>query len=238
MKTALAITHVSFEDLGSLFGVLRKAGFQIEYVDATGPALGAVDPLSADLMVVLGGPIGVYEQAAYPFLGAEIALLHQRLTRRLPTVGICLGAQLMAAALGANVFPGTQGKEIGWFPVFLPESGALDNPLYPFLKPDINVLHWHGDTFDIPPGARRLASSVRYENQAFALGNYALALQFHPEAEAVSLERWYVGHACELSLAHIDVGAMRAQSAVEAPRLQLQATPMWEQWLSRAFAVG
>jgi len=235
MKTALAITHVGFEDLGSLESVLRQAGFDIRYLDATTAPLESLDPIAPDLLVVLGGPIGVYEQASYPFLSHEIALLRQRLARQLPTIGICLGAQLMATALGAKVYPGPSGKEIGWLPVFAPDGAATDNPLQPLFQPGMQVLHWHGDTFDLPSTARLLASSARYPHQAFAVGQHALALQFHPEAQAESLQRWYVGHACELAQAGISVAALRAQSALHAPRLEKQAALMWRRWFEKAF---
>jgi len=234
MKAALVITHVSFEDLGSLDGVLRQAGLHIDYRDATTTSLDSLDPHAPDLLVVLGGPIGVYEQASYPFLTAEITLLRERLARQQPTLGICLGAQLMAAALGAKVYPGPSGKEIGWMPVFAPDGAAADNPLQPLFQPGLQVLHWHGDTFDLPAGARLLASSALYRHQAFAVGQHALALQFHPEAQVQSLRRWYVGHACELAQAGINVSALREQSALHAPRLERQAAGMWWRWLVKA----
>src|ERR1700743_2703938 len=102
MPNVLAITHVPFEDLGSLAAVLAQRGFAVQTVDACTADLKNLDPSSADLWVVLGGPIGVYETEAYPFLTLELALLRWRLQSRLPTLGICLGAQLMAAALGAR----------------------------------------------------------------------------------------------------------------------------------------
>lgn len=235
MKTALAITHVAFEDLGSLADALQLAGFRIDYLDATTTHLDTIDPYAPDLLVMLGGPIGVYEQASYPFLKDEIVLLHQRLARQQPTLGICLGAQLMAAALGANVYPGSSGKEIGWAPVFAPDDAENNNPLQPLFQLGLPVLHWHGDTFDLPPSARLLASSALYPHQAFAVGQHALALQFHPEVRAQSLQRWYVGHACELAQAGISVPALREQSALHAPQLETQATLMWRRWLASAF---
>ncbi|MGC3963640.1 MAG: glutamine amidotransferase [Rhodocyclaceae bacterium] len=235
MKTALAITHVAFEDLGSLASVLEQSGFLIEYVDATTADLKTIDPRAPDLLIVLGGPIGVYEATLYPFLVDEIELVRQRLAHRLPTLGICLGSQLMAAALGARVHAGGNGKEIGWFPVFAAQDASADNPLQPLFGSDLKVLHWHGDTFELPADARLLASSAQYPHQAFAIGDHALALQFHPEAQALALERWYVGHACELAHAGIEVPGLRAQSLIEAPKLERQATLLWQSWLARVF---
>jgi GMP synthase (glutamine-hydrolysing) len=141
------------------------------------------------LLIVLGGPIGAYETDTYPFLAAEIALLERRLMHDRPTLGICLGSQLMAKALGARVFPGPL-KEIGWGRIDLTEAGA-GSSLASLGSEDSEVLHWHGDTFDLPAGAVRLACNANYENQAFAFGQAALALQFHAEADPGSLEKWY-----------------------------------------------
>jgi GMP synthase (glutamine-hydrolysing) len=180
LRTALAITHVAFEDLGSLDIELTQAGFKIEVMDACTTDLRAIEGLNPDLLVVLGGPVGVYQCDAFPFLELEIELLRARLAARRPTLGICLGAQLMAAALGAQVYPGTHGRELGWAPV----HAAWDSVPTWFrvlLTPQLRVLHWHSDTFDLPPGATRLAKTAQYANQAFTFGDYALALQFHPK---------------------------------------------------------
>src|SRR5580704_15775337 len=117
MRTALAITHVAFEDLGTLGVELTDSDFNIEIIDACTADLRAIDAIGSDLLVVLGGPIGVYDRDSYPFIDAEIELLSSRLAAQKPTLGICLGAQLMAAALGARVYPGSRGKELGWAPI-------------------------------------------------------------------------------------------------------------------------
>ncbi|MCB1876276.1 MAG: gamma-glutamyl-gamma-aminobutyrate hydrolase family protein, partial [Chromatiales bacterium] len=142
---AVVIRHLAFEDLGSFAPLLGSDPWNLSYLEA------GVDDLSpaadADLLVVLGGPIGVNEEREYPFLSEELALLEKRLAADRPTLGICLGAQLIAKALGAQVYPGP-AKEIGWSPLSLSSSGAdsclaaVDGGLTP-------VLHWHGDTFDL-----------------------------------------------------------------------------------------
>jgi GMP synthase (glutamine-hydrolysing) len=189
------------------------------------------DPLigDADLLIVLGGPIGVYDVETFPFLAREIDWLELRLKYDRATLGICLGSQLMAKALGSRVFAGP-AKEIGWGYVALTDAGR-GSCLQPLSDPDVQVLHWHGDMFDLPDGATRLASTALYENQAFAFGRNALALQFHIEADAKGLEQWYVGHAVELAAAKISVAALRAATAKAGDRLQTEARLIFANWL-------
>ncbi|MDQ7990095.1 MAG: glutamine amidotransferase [Candidatus Dactylopiibacterium sp.] len=234
MKTALAISHVPFEDLGTLEAALEEAGFAIEQCAATDATLAAFGALEHDLLIVLGGPIGVYDAAIYPCIDVELALLRERLAAARPTLGICLGAQLMAAALGARVFAGGNGKELGWHPVLPGLDAAGFAGLEALFAPGLEVLHWHGDTFELPAGARHLASTAAYPNQAFALGQHALGLQFHPEVTADGLERWYVGHACELAAAGADVAALREQGRRLAPALEQAARRFWRAWLQAA----
>lgn len=234
-RTVLAIQHVACEDLGSLETALRRFGFAIETIDATVANLQGFDPLRPDLLVVLGGPIGVYEVDAYPFLDDEIALIRARLAAERPTLGICLGAQLIAKALGADIYPGTQGKEIGWAPISAGKDAAPYSALVGIAATQLPVLHWHGDTFDLPPGCRHLVATAAYPNQAFALGRHVLALQFHLEVSALGMERWFVAHAGELGQQRIDVPRLRAQSRQYAPALQTAAALFWNQWLKEAF---
>jgi GMP synthase (glutamine-hydrolysing) len=231
MQKAIAITHVEFEDLGSLERALDRANYALEVVHACVTDLRAID-LKSDLLVVLGGPIGVYEDKAYPFLKTEIDLIRSRLAGQRPTLGICLGAQLIAAATGASVHPGTQGKEIGWGPIHAGRDAALYPEFSPLLTGDLHVLHWHGDTFDLPAGSHHLAGTNAYPNQAFAIGRQTLGLQFHPEVTAAGLERWYVGHACELGNAGICVPKLRQESEAFAPALEDAAQRFWGEWLS------
>jgi GMP synthase (glutamine-hydrolysing) len=232
-RTALAIRHVAFEDLGSLGPALEARGFSVEYLDMPAPAR-LSRALESDLLVVLGGPIGAYEEAAYPFLADELAVLDQRLAANRPTLGICLGAQLMARALGARVYPGGR-KEIGWSLLQFTMAGQ-NGCLKPLAAEPTPVLHWHGDTFDLPREAVLLASSELYENQAFSWGTSALALQFHAEVGKDALERWYIGHACELAAAGISVAALRADSERLADPLAARALACFNAWLDQACA--
>lgn len=229
-RSAVAIRHIAFEDLGLLSPLLDAAEWDVSFCDA------AVDDLAdrairdADLLIVLGGPIGAYEDSSYPFLSREIGILERRLTKGQPTLGICLGSQLMARALGARVYAGST-KEIGWGHVQLTDAGRK-SCLASLSDEQAEVLHWHGDTFDLPDGATRLAFNPSYENQAFAHGPYALALQFHLEASPSQLEEWYVGHAVELAAAGIAVNDLRQATARLALRLQTQAEATFGRWLT------
>ncbi|WP_245315344.1 glutamine amidotransferase-related protein [Bradyrhizobium neotropicale] len=174
-RSAVALRHVAFEDLGLLAPIMEREGWNVSFCEAPVDDLHHSSIGDADLLIVLGGPIGVYEAESYPFITREIDLLERRLAQGLPTLGICLGAQLMAKALGARVYAGPI-KEIGWGSVALSEAG-LTSSLNP-LTEGTPVLHWHGDTFDLPDNAIRLASNENYENQAFALGAMRLRSSF------------------------------------------------------------
>jgi len=230
-RSAVALRHVAFEDLGLLAPVMEREGWDVAFCEA------AVDDLlhqsikDAELVIVLGGPIGVYDTNDYPFLTSEMALIEYRLSRDLPTLGICLGSQLMAKALGGRVFKGPV-REIGWGSVDLTEDGR-SSCLKALQGDDAVVLHWHGDTFDLPEGATRLASNRHYENQAFAYGRNALALQFHLEADPRQLEEWYVGHAVELASAQVSIAGLRAAAQQHAHGVALRADRIFGDWLRK-----
>jgi GMP synthase (glutamine-hydrolysing) len=228
-RTVAAIRHVEFEDLGFFEAPLIADGYEVRYHDAAIDDPDTIDPADAALIVVLGGPMGVYEADIHPFLDAELRLIRERAALGKPILGICLGAQLIAHALGARVYPGPV-KEIGLSPIALTEAGR-SSPLSA-VAPEQPVLHWHGDTFDLPKGATLLASSDAYPNQAFAVGRNVLALQFHLEAGA-GIERWITGHHAELSSAGIDDEALRRDVVDAVPALRQVAAQVLAEWLSR-----
>lgn len=230
-RRALVLSHVAFEDLGSLEAPLRERGFEIENLLAATARFPLPKAGSCDLLIVLGGPIGVYDDQDYPFLTDEIACIRQRLAARKPILGICLGAQLMAAALGARVYPGLKGAEIGWSPLQAAPNSVTPAWFAPLLEPGIFVFHWHGDTFDLPSGAMHLARTEHYNHQAFAIDGFALGLQFHPEVSSAGLESWYVGHASELHHAGITAASLRASAHKHAATLERAATRFWKLWL-------
>ena len=221
---------MAFEDLGAWASTLRSGGHRVDYIDAGGDLTRADD---ADLLIVLGAPIGVGDTADYPYLVDEREVVASRLSEDRPTLGVCLGAQLMAAALGSAVFAGER-KEIGWGRLSLAPE-AEGTPLHRLV--DAPVLHWHGDTFDLPAGATLLASSGLTRNQAFAVGR-SLALQFHCEVEGGAIERWLVGHAVELAAAEVDVGRIRADSARHALASARAGRALMEAYLDGLGEIG
>ncbi|UTF61602.1 glutamine amidotransferase [Gilvimarinus sp. DA14] len=226
MNTALALYHIDFEKLGTLEPVLTEQNYRLQYLNACTNDLQAVDANEVDLLVVLGGPVGAEDGHLYPFISDELELIKRRIASGKPLLGICLGAQFIAKALNADVSP-TGGKEIGFAPLnFTPEG--QDSVLA--LLQDTPVLHWHGDAFAIPEGAQHLASTNVCATQAFSLGNNILALQFHLEADPDEIERWLVGHNCEISAAGIDPREIRTQ-AQQAGALADKARQVFSAWL-------
>jgi len=216
MQSCVAVRHVAFEDLGLLGPLLGARGYDVRFHDAGAEAFAADTLLAPDLVIVLGGPIAVYETDAYPFITDEIAAVAARLAANKPMLGICLGAQLMAAALGARVAPGPV-KEIGYAPLTLTGAGQK-SVLAPLGSSP--VLHWHGDNCDLPADCACLASTTHCPVQAFARTPAQLALQFHLETEPSRLESWLIGHTVELGKAGVDRRALRAQARVLGPDLR------------------
>ncbi len=180
------LQHVPFEGIGSMERWLAKRGASVQrtrfFESAELP-----DPSQCDLVIAMGGPMSVNDERAHPWLVPEKVFIRQAIRLGLPVVGICLGAQLIASALGARVYPGRH-REIGWFPL---ETADTDDDVF-WLPSGVPVFHWHGETFDLPSGAVHLAKSEACENQAFQIGRNVVGLQFHlettPESAALILE--------------------------------------------------
>jgi GMP synthase (glutamine-hydrolysing) len=233
MQDILAIRHVAFEHLGSLAPLLTGRGFRIRYLDAGSADLATLDATKPALLAVLGGPIGAYEEDQYPFLRDELRLIEARLAAERPLLGICLGAQLIARVLGSRVYPG-RVRELGWAPLDLTRAGRA-GCLAGLEACGRQVLHWHGDTFDLSAGSERLASTAITDNQAFSLGSKVLGLQFHLELDPADFERWLIGHALEISQTEgVSPSLLRAATARHGPGLATAAAACMTRWFTGA----
>lgn len=193
----LIVQHVSAEGPGLLQEVFSRQGWEpdLRCMDTPGTTL----PVSLDgyhAYVILGGPMGAYEEDVYPYLYQVQRLIRQAVSAKIPTLGVCLGGQLIARALGAHVGP-NRVREIGWYPVSLTEAGKGD-PLFTGLPPEFLVFQWHQDTFDLPKGARLLARGESCLHQGFVYGDCAWALQFHLEVTPDMVTHWAEIYAAEL----------------------------------------
>ncbi len=170
-----AIQHVPFETPGHIITICERAGHQMNiarvYLDEPVP-----DPSFYDLLLIMGGPMSIHDEDQYPWLVQEKQRVRETIGRDKPVIGFCLGAQIIADVLGAQVFKAAY-PEIGWFPVIKTAPASMLG----FLPDIITVFHWHGETFHLPEGATRIYSSDATPNQSFIFGRNVLALQFHPE---------------------------------------------------------
>lgn len=226
MRSLLAVRHVPFEDLGSLAPVLAKAGYSIRYADAPTADFAALGKQPWDLIAVMGGPIGVNDGADYPFIAPELRFVEARLRAGLPLLGICLGSQFIARALGAEVRRNTE-VELGWKPLRFTEAGTR-SPLRHLTGP---VLHWHGEIFDLPKDALSLCNTDLTPHQGFTWGR-ALAMQFHPEVTAQGLEQWYVGNVSDIRGADLSIAQLRRDAQSYAGAMETQGAAVIKDWLA------
>ncbi len=188
MRRLLVFQHVPYEILGNLDPLLRDAGFRIRYVNFGREPEARPDITRYHGLIVLGGPMNCDECDRYPHLATEVELIRQTIEAGKPVLGICLGAQLIARALGARVAPNDK-KEIGWYELNPTEAGHAD-PLFAPLAASQMIFQWHGDTFQIPRDAVHLATSPDCRNQAFRYGDNVYGLQFHLEVDEPMILRW------------------------------------------------
>ena len=220
---AIVIQHVAMEGPGRIADLCAERGLAIEIREVFGPDAVPEAVAEDELLVVMGGGMGVgdLDDARYPFLRAEVALLQRALRDGRPILGVCLGSQLLAHAAGARVYPNvrrgadggeTRVREVGWAPVtFLHRERE---PALAGLGAEEIVLHWHGDTFDPPPRSVHLASTPLCAQQAFRIGARAFGLQFHVEADAGLARRW----------AEEDADFVRAARGSDGPALVIAET--------------
>jgi GMP synthase (glutamine-hydrolysing) len=202
MRRLLVFQHVSFEILGTLHPLLKARGFRIRYANFGRHPEARPEVSGYNGLVVLGGPMNVDDLTRHPHLAVEVELIRQAIDQGMPVLGVCLGAQLIAKALGAPVYA-NGGKEIGWYEVS-PTSAAKDDPLFKDFEAVEKLFQWHGDTFALPAGAVHLAASPSCPGQAFRYGSNVYGFQFHLEVDEPLIERWLrvPAHGAELAAGH------------------------------------
>ncbi len=221
LRKILVVQHVACEPLGTLDPLLRRRKVRVRYHNvARAPDL-LPDLGGCDALIVLGGPQNLDQQDRYPHLRRELQLIDAALGRDMPILGICLGAQLLAHALGAQVGRNPV-RELGWGELVLREAGRAD-PVLSALGPRAPMFHWHGDTFEIPNSCAHLAESALCPNQAFRYGDRVYGLQFHMEVDEVLIGRWLGVYADELAQGAGDPDQIARQTLSDIGDLQVRA---------------
>ncbi|MBI5047773.1 MAG: type 1 glutamine amidotransferase [Deltaproteobacteria bacterium] len=188
MPRVLVLQHVKSEGLGIIYKALKQKGIGADFIKIFNGERMPRDIQGYDGLIVLGGPMGVYEADIYPFIKDELMLIKNAIKNDIPILGICLGAQLLAKAAGADVYKGKK-KEIGWYDVELTDDGKRDG-LFIGLPDEFTVFQWHGDTFDIPENSKCLAFSELFPHQVIKVGKKAYGLQFHLEVTEEMIREW------------------------------------------------
>ncbi len=228
MTTVLVLQHAACEPLGMIESALNASGlsvrsFHVQNGDVVPPEIGAAAGL-----IILGGSMGVHDQQQYPFLGEELRLIKQAAAQKVPILGVCLGAQLLAYALGAEVKQNRR-QEIGWHPVFL-TADAAEDPLWHGLPETWMGFHWHGDFFRAPPGAVSLASSALTPCQAFRFGSFAYGFQFHLEVTDAIIRDWNTEFAGELVREELSAAPILTGILAHLPPMQSIAREVFGRW--------
>jgi GMP synthase (glutamine-hydrolysing) len=216
MTRLLVVQHEPSCPPGLLAAAAAATGVDLQLVEAPGQPV-PVTFDGADGLVVLGGAMDADETDAYPHLARTVELVRDAAARSVPTLGICLGAQLAAAALGGRAYPGPAGEELGWTKVELTEAGRAD-PVTGALSEPAELFEWHHDVFDPPPGATLLAGGAVYPSQAFRLGS-VVAVQFHPEVDGPLLAGWWATSTPPPAYPLAEALAGAARNAANATRL-------------------
>jgi len=235
----LVFQHVPYEPLGTLDPLLKEAGFRIRYVNFgrepdSRPILDGYEAL-----IILGGPMNSDQIATYPNLITEVDIIREAVDRDISVLGICLGAQLLAKALGGTVGR-NETREIGWYDVELTEEGACD-PVMARFQSRQEVFQWHEDGIELPPGTTHLATSEASQIQAFRHGKHAYGFQFHLEVDESLIERWLTVPANQATLqdesGHIDPDLIRKQSSERVGNLENLSKDTFSRWIGR-FEIG
>jgi GMP synthase (glutamine-hydrolysing) len=228
MSKVWVIQHAPCETLGTIADALSAVDIPVETVRTFEGEPVPKTLEGFDGLILMGGPMGVYEQDRYPFLRDEIRLIQESLKNDRPILGVCLGSQLLASALGARVSPGRE-KEIGWHPVRLTDA-AREDPLWKGVDDSFTAYHWHGDIFELPSGAVSLASSDLTRHQAFRYGRNAYGTLFHMEVTGAIIRNMVKTFGGELHEAGIDGQALLSETGKHLRRLQAIGKTVFGRW--------
>jgi GMP synthase (glutamine-hydrolysing) len=231
MAKIYVLQHHPVENLGTIADALEGAALAWQYVRVHEGQRVPDDMKGAGGLIVMGGPMGVYQTDRYPWLRDEMALIEDSMKQNLPVLGICLGAQILAAALGGKVERNPNGKEIGWHPIRL-EAAAKQDRLCCDLPETLTPFHWHGDIFELPAGAVSLASSEKTMCQAFRYGDKAYGFQFHFEVTRDGVAAMAAAFAKDLDREKIAPDKMIARAAEFTPALEKIADTVFSRWAS------
>jgi GMP synthase (glutamine-hydrolysing) len=230
-----ALTHAPHETVGVIGDALRELNLPMKCVNLfEGDGLPR-DTSDLSGLIVMGGPMSVNDVAIHPFLFDELQLIEKVLAKEKPVLGICLGAQLIAKALGSKVYP-NRVKEIGWHTVWLTPAAGAD-ALFKESSPELPAFHWHGETFDLPAGAVHLARSSRCENQAFRWGRSTYGFQFHLEVTPSMIEEWCASPSgkAEIREAGEEFAKITANTGDCHPRMLFHAKRIFSAYFGMAF---
>lgn len=235
MRKILVFQHVPFEPLGSLDRAFRQAGFRIRYLNFDRRPDDAAKLDRYHGLVVLGGPMAADRTDRYPHLAYECDAIADATERGLPVLGICLGAQLIARAIGGRTLRG-RAPEHGWVAVSPTDMGRRD-PLIGHVAPKEPIFQWHSDTFTLPPDAVHLAESRSCRYQAFRCGDSVYGLQFHLEANRPLIERWLTAarHGSGLPGGALDSAAVLAESDQRLPRAEALGDAVFGEFIRRFY---
>jgi GMP synthase (glutamine-hydrolysing) len=234
MEKVLVLQHHPVENLGSIAEALAGASLAWQYVRVHEGQAVPTSMKGAGGLIVMGGPMGVYQLDRYPFLRDEMRLIEDAVKSDRPVLGVCLGAQIVAAALGAKVEKNPAGKEIGWHQIRLAPA-AREDRLLRGLAESLTPFHWHGDAFELPAGAVSLASSAKTPCQAFRFGASVHALQFHLEVTQQSVAAMAAAFARELEREKIDAAEMTAKWDSHGAELERIAADVFSRWAAPVF---